>query len=321
MSANSTAPRNGAPTRPAPLPVDQTGLVAPGANVLRARRARTALTVEQLAARLGVHPNTVLRWERRERLPGPAHIRGLAECLALEQHVVTSFFDEARTQPGQTTASLRTPGLRVLRTRAGISVARLAAAMGVPPGTIYRWESCASPMPEWGIGVLVEVTGRDEAVVRSLLRTPPPTTEAPVHPLRRLRRRTGLSQTAVAKRIGASRHSVSAWENGQQPPLGLARRLAAVYGVPVSTVARAARLTPPTLLDRSRWRPGDLPEVLWTLRQWTGLSQSEVALRLRCSTDAVRGWERGRSTPSPTMRARLEQTFTLPDGALLAAYP
>ena len=324
MSANSTRPEFRVSSPPEPhltAPVDQTRLAAAGPDLLRARRIQRAVTVEQVAARLGVHPNTVLQWERRARLPGPAHIRGLAECLGLEQRLVAGFFDEARARSSPAAASLRTPGLRALRTGAGLSAAQLAAAAGVPPGTVYRWESGATPMPEWCVAVVARALDRDEAAVRSLLSTRPPAARAQVHPLRRLRRRTGLSQTAVAERIGASRHSVSAWENGHQPPLGAVRRLAAVYGVPVSAVARAARLEPPPLLDRSRWRPGDLPQVLWTLRQWTGLSQSEVALRLGCSTDAVRGWERGRSTPSPAMRARLEQAHTLPEGALLTAYP
>jgi transcriptional regulator with XRE-family HTH domain len=125
----------------------------------------------------------------------------------------------------------------------------------------------------------------------------------------------------VAARIGAGRHSVSAWERGQRPPLAAVRLLAGVYGVPVARVARAAGVTPPRLLDRRTWAPGDLPGVLETVRLWAGLTQAEVAERLMCSASSVRGWENGRGVPGRALRQRLERLYGLPEGELLRAYP
>ncbi|MDQ4051597.1 MAG: helix-turn-helix domain-containing protein, partial [Actinomycetota bacterium] len=146
---------------------------------------------------------------------------------------------------------------------------------------------------------------------------PPPA----VSELRRLRRRTGLSQSRVAARIGVSRHSLGAWERGGRPPLSVLRPLAGVYGVPVATVARAAGVRAPSLLDRRRWAAGDLADVLVTLRQWAGIGQRELAERCRRSVSTVRGWEHGRGTPRPSSRRRLERLYGLPEGALLIAYP
>lgn len=52
-------------------------------NELRKRRARMGLTQAQLAAHLGVDPNTVARWERGE-LPIRPIVRNLMQYLDAE---------------------------------------------------------------------------------------------------------------------------------------------------------------------------------------------------------------------------------------------
>ena len=63
---------------------------------LRDQRLRRALSAADVADRLDVHPMSVLRWERRERLPGPTHLRALASTLEVEMSRVSDFFDEVR---------------------------------------------------------------------------------------------------------------------------------------------------------------------------------------------------------------------------------
>lgn len=288
---------------------------------LRDRRLSRALSAEQLADELGVHPTSVLRWERRERLPGPRHIRGLATSLAVDPAAVARFFDEARTPAAGPPSGLRAPGLRRLRDAARLPASRVAEAVGVPAAKVYRWEAGRARLPLQHLPTLAELLAVETAELRALLAAPAPAPPTREHPLRRLRRRTGLSQSAVAARIGASRHSVSTWERGQVPPLGAVRRLSGVYGVPVATVARAAGVAAPPLLDPRRWTPGDLPAALRTLRAWSGRTQAELAARIGCSADAIRSWERGRGVPSGTLRARLEQAYGLDAEALLRAYP
>lgn len=291
-------------------------------SYLRDRRLSQDLSADQLARRLGVHPTSVLRWERRERLPGPGHIHGLARTLAVDPAAVARFFDEVRRpDPPPTPASpaLHAPGLRRLRSAARLPASRVAEAVGVRPAHVYNWEAGRARLPARHLPTLAELLAVEESQLRALLTAAPETVAA--SPLRRLRRRTGLSQGAVAQRVGASRHSVGAWERGQVPPLGAVRRLARVYGVPVATVARAAGLVPPRLLDPRHWTPGDLPEVLVTLRSWSGRTQAELAARIGCSADAVRSWERGRGVPRADLRTRLEEAYGLSEGALLAAVP
>ena len=217
---------------------------------------------------------------------------------------------------------LRGHGLRALREAARVPVRQIAARVGVPPSRVYNWEAGRSRIPVQHVTDLAEVLRVEAGTLRAVL-AHAPCTRAPASltELRRLRRRTGLSQEHVARRVGTTRHRLGAWERGQQPPLHAVRRLAAVYGVPIAQVARAAGVPAPRLLDAHCWSPGDLPAVLVVLRHWSGLTQRELAERCGCSTSTVRAWERGRGHPSERTRLRVEQVYGLRDGLLLTAYP
>ena len=288
---------------------------------LRDHRHRRALSSTELAVRVGVHPTSVLRWERRERLPGPEHIHALASSLSVDAAAVTAFFDGERAALPSQDSGPRGHGLRTLRRAVGITVATIAHELGAPVSTIYNWEAGRVRIPSEHVGALAGLLGLDRPTLLQFLSSHPVPAGAgrPTSRLRRLRHRRGLSQGQVAQLIGMSRHSVGAWERGARPPLAAVRRLAGVYGLSVSAVARAARVSPPELLDPSRWAPGTLPRVLAVLRDWSGLTQAEVAERCGCSKASVRNWERGRTEPCPALRAALERLYRLTEGSLLRA--
>jgi len=289
-------------------------------TLLRDHRLRRELTALDVAQRLAVHPASVLRWERRERLPGPVHLTALASTLSLDTTTVAAFFDEVRPAPLGAPDDPSGVGLRELRRSAQVEVRTIAAALGVLPSTVYNWEAGRVRVPAAHLPGLAAVLGVPADGLPALLsRRPAP--PAPTSALRRLRRRTGLSQERVAQRIGTTRHRVGAWERGERPPLWAVRRLAREYGVPVARVARASGVAPPPLLDVRRWGPGDLPEVLVALREWSGLRQRDVADRHGWHPTTVRSWESGRARPSPPARVLLEELYGLPEGSLLAAYP
>ena len=289
-------------------------------TLLRTHREQRRMSAEDLAGHLDVHRNSVLRWERRERLPGPDHVLALARTLDLDTSEVAGFFDAARA-PATPAAGVRGDGLRPIRQAARVSVRRIADDLGVPEATVYNWEAGRARIPDRLLPGLASSVGTPEALLRQVLRTARREHATPVPPLRRMRRRSGLSQEAVAIRIGVSRHRIGAWEHGTPPPLWAVRALAAVYGVPVSRLARATGVSAPPLLDRRRWRRGDLPRVLWTLRAWSGLTQRQVAARCAVHPTSVRAWEAGRTVPGARSRERLERAYGLAVGDLLAAYP
>ena len=96
--------------------------------------------------------------------------------------------------------------------------------------------------------------------------------------------------------------------------------MAGLYDLPISHVANAAGVAFPSELDPSTWSPGQLPCLLRVLRDWSGLTQRALAVRVGAAVATVRGWESGRTQPGDRLRRRLEQVYRLPDGALLAAY-
>jgi transcriptional regulator with XRE-family HTH domain len=273
---------------------------------LRDRRTLRTLSATDVAGLLDVHPNSVLRWERRERLPGPDHLRKLARTLAADVSDVASFFDLARA-PSPPAGGVRGPGLRPLRRTACVSVRRIADALGVRDSTVYNWEAGRVRVPDEHLAALAALFRMAVPdLVQQLRDAPPRPQPTPLPPLRRMRRRTGLSQEAVAQRIGTSRHRLGAWERGQRPPLWAVRRLAPVYGIPVARLADLVGVAAPALR---------------TLRAWAGLTQAEVGARCGFHPTSVRAWENARTVPSARSRERLERLYGLSPGALVVAYP
>lgn len=286
---------------------------------LREQRALRKLRVADVAHQLEVHPNSVLRWERRERLPGPAVIRALALALDTVESDVAAFFHDAR-QPSEPLHVIPGVGLRPLRETAGVSVGLIATRLGVHPATVYNWEAGRVRIPEKhlvGLEILLCITR--PSLIAELRKAPVAPAGRSISPLRRLRSRNGLSQEAAARYIGTSPRTLGAWERGRRPPLWAVRQMAATYGVPVSRVAVIARMPTP-LLDPRQWSAGDLPEVLRALRQWSGLTQAQVADRCGLHPTSVRAYENGRTLPSARSREKLEQLFKLPHRALVQAY-
>ncbi|MBS45701.1 MAG: hypothetical protein CMH83_21510 [Nocardioides sp.] len=297
-------------------------------TTLRALREQRRIDHRDVADTLGVHPTTVLRWERGERLPGPTEIRLLAAALDVDHHEVVTFFDAVRRERDARDAAVRPePGIRArslrpLRRAAGVSARDLAARLGVPASTVYNWETGRARVPAATVAPLAAELGVPRSTAATALAAvPAPTAQDVAPPLRRFRHRCGLSQVHVARRIGFPRHAVSAWEHGATPPLVAVRRLAGVYGVPVTRLARAAGVVAPPLLDPARWQPGDLPQALVTLRHWCGLTQADLATRLGRSKDTVWAWESGRWAPPASARADLERVFCLPRGSFERALP
>lgn len=103
--------------------------------------------------------------------------------------------------------------------------------------------------------------------------------------IRKLRRDAGLSQAELARRIGFSRASVNQWEHGvSQPRMGTVRKLAEVFGVPISTIV--ADETPSSIQIDAR---GEY--ILFLFYKLNDEGKMEAAARLREMTELPR-WSR-----------------------------
>lgn len=293
---------------------------------LRTARREAGKTAPELANVIDVHPATVFRWERRQRQPGPGEVTSLSAALGVDRAIVSEFFlrdlEPVRSDghPGK--------ALRILRDRAGTSAGIVARAIGVPPHTVYNWESGRARIPADRVGDLAAFfgTGSEELTrflrrnASILLRRPEAATTG--NRLRSLRSRTGLSIEALAPRIGVSPWTLRNWELGRRKPSwhGV-RKLARHLDVPIGTIVQIVDLTPPPELRQSLWTPGSLTTVLKLLRDWSGLTQLELAALCGCSSQTVRGWEAGRFAPSTRHRLALEELYRLDASSLLRAYP
>lgn len=291
---------------------------------LRALRTTRRLRASDVAAALSVHPNTILRWERGERLPGPHVIHDLAHALGVPRHQVAHFFDTHRSR-AEPSPGFRGTALRPLRRRLDMTAQELATRLGVPVHTLYNWESGRCRTPDRFLEPLAAALQLSPPRLRRLLRTTVRRSGGPSDPsapraLEALRRRRGLTVTATARQVDVSRWSITAWEKGRAvPPLWAIRRLATLYGVRVADVAAAAGAARDVKLHPGTWRPGDFSEVLTTLRDWSGVTQRDLAKRLGASTVTVRAWEAGRYRPRAATLRELERLFGLPTAALDAA--
>jgi transcriptional regulator with XRE-family HTH domain len=211
--------------------------------------------------------------------------------------------------------------LRRLRQGRDLSAARVAELVGVSTHTVYNWERGATHVPARQVEPLaraLQLTA--DALLAALDRPVSGCLVGPPSPLARLRLRARISQVAAAHTLGISRSSIRVYESGRPVPLAQLRRMAALYRVPMARLAAAGGVRCPRELDLKTWQPGDLGRVLRVLREWSGLTQGELALRIGASRDAVRAWENGRYQPGPPLRQSLEELYRLPEGGLQRAY-
>lgn len=124
-----------------------------------------------------------------------------------------------------------------------------------------------------------------------------------------LRKQSGLSQNAVADRLGVNQQSVCRWE-GRAIALNVRyiRPLSRLYGVPVGVVVDAAAESATTVSTAGR--------VILLLREERGWSREFIAAGLGIREDTVRRWETGYAHPSADSRDALADLFGMDRASL-----
>jgi transcriptional regulator with XRE-family HTH domain len=141
--------------------------------------------------------------------------------------------------------------------------------------------------------------------------------EADPRPLRRLRKGAGMSQRETAAYLGIAIGTLARYESGERPiSIMVARRVAALYGCPISIVLRHGGRVLPPIPPGPVWRAEQVPEGIRAARIVAGLTKAGLARALGTSAQAVHKWERGEARPRvPTCR-RLEQVLGLSVGRI-----
>jgi len=140
--------------------------------------------------------------------------------------------------------------------------------------TIRNWETGRSTADLRSIPAAVKFLGSD----------PRPAGSFPLR-LRLARERMGLSQRALAARLGVNPKTVWLWELGKHdPPAALVPRIEAVIG--------------PSPVDPE----APIGERLRAYRRALGLKQRELADQIGVHQKSICAWERGRRLPPAKVR-------------------
>lgn len=106
---------------------------------IRAARGRQGKSRNELAAVAGIKSRTLARIERGDQTPRVESLRAIAAALevTLESLAANWTDDERRRRDNSDHLG---PGLRQARLKAGVTLANAAAAVGVSPTTLSRFE-------------------------------------------------------------------------------------------------------------------------------------------------------------------------------------
>ena len=180
------------------------GIKIPG---LRGARYRQDLSIERLAALIGVSAWAVRQWENGETGVRPGRLPELMRALrASEQDLTTAPEGELPTpswlqpkppkppyidpvtgrRPGPKGVPL--PGLRAVRYRLQLGTLDFANRIGVSPGTVSRWESGKGGVQRSRLAEIASRLGVNVSQLTEAPTTPPPD-ELPWQRQRRINRR------------------------------------------------------------------------------------------------------------------------------------
>jgi len=197
---------------------------------------------------------------------------------------------------------------RSLRERFDLTQEDLARLLEVSPVTITSWESGKSRPRRAKLAQVVSLRSMDQTQVDAALGRGPAPAAVKSAQLKRLRRKLSLTQAELAKLLEVSAASVAAWEGGKTAPGRDAR----------SAIARLRKLDRKEADERlgrttdsgraPRGTGGISPAEVKAIRKRAGLSQRQLALKLKVSANSVSNWETGRASPR---RAALEKLLSL----------
>ncbi|WP_436692134.1 helix-turn-helix domain-containing protein [Geodermatophilus sp. CPCC 205506] len=180
------------------------------------------------------------------------------------------------------------------RVRAGLTVTQLAKALRVARPTVSMWERGRRGVGRHYWPALTVALGLSEEDLTALFaRCPPSRLDAVRLPsLARFRRSAGLTQAALAQRVGVAPTTLAMWESsGVRVQLAVVAQLCAVLGVELGELTANSPVAAPD------------PRPLRRYRKAVGMSRAEAAAQLGISVGALARYEAGeRRTPIPVVR-------------------
>ena len=290
-------PAHRRPGRPAP----------PHASPLMRARLAAGYNRVELGRALHVAPATVYQWEQRNVRPSVAVLPDLARVLGL---TLPALHEAVAGYPPCRHDGAKLPTLGVVLRRRGLGRREVAEILGIAYSTAFEWETGRRRVPLWAVDALSRACRISSGSLVDEARRP--REPAGVRTLTVMRRHVRMSQKEAAAALGISPTTLARYESGGRAmALPVARGMARLYRVPLSSVQAAAGVTVPAILLVPVWSRQDLPAVLTGLREAAGLSKNAVARLTGVSHSTVHRWETGRSTPGSPALAKLELRYSL----------
>lgn len=276
---------------------------------LEAARSHAKLRRADLAAQLGVSEETIRLWERGAVQPSSSHLPRLIALLAIE----------TAEWPTGARPSEDLPPLarRLWEERAGRGVTQVEAAglLGVPQATYAGWETGRTTPGRAHhevVAAFLGITGRD---VMTLCATPFRVDTSGWPPFGQFvgarRQELRITRADLGAAVGASPHTVAAWELGSRVP-GPRQlpRLADALSVEVgSLVAALPSRTAATALGR----------LIQDRQRELGLRSADVARLVGTTEPTISRWVRGHSRPGPQNLRRLADALNIQHASVLDA--
>ncbi len=191
--------------------------------------------------------------------------------------------------------------IRAARTAGGLTQQALGARLGVAQSTVGQWEREATAPTLDHFLAMTRAFG--VGGVR-LLTAPAPTARLGTA-IRAARTAAGLTQDALAARLGVAQSSVAQWEREMAAPtLDHFLAMTHAFGVGGAGLLTAA--------------PGRLGASIRARRRAAGLSQEELAGLLGVLQSSVAQWERGATAPTLDHFLAMTHAFGVGGVGLLA---
>jgi transcriptional regulator with XRE-family HTH domain len=197
------------------------------------------------------------------------------------------------------------------RTAAGLSITQLARRLHLSRPTVSYWERGVRRPARSHWPLLGLVLGLEQAEVAALFADHPPARldGEPLPSLASVRRRAGISQRALAQRVGVAPTTLSMWETA-----GIAVSPAMVDRL--ADVLRADRSTLAAEPDIAHVRD---PRPLRRLRGAARMSQREAAAHLGIAVGSLARYEAGLRRPPVPVARRMAAAYRRPVAEVLAA--
>jgi len=204
---------------------------APEAELERARftkrtprslRERFDLTQEELAKLLQVSPVTITSWETAKSRPRKANLAQIVTLRDMDQAQVDGALNRE-----QAPAAVKPAQLKRLRRKLALTQSDLAKLLGVSTASVTSWEAGKAEPGRDNRRLIAQLKKLSRREVEDRLGNRGLTAgrgarkgEPLLSPseINAIRKKTGLSQTRLARLLKVSVNSVSNWETGRSSP-------------------------------------------------------------------------------------------------------